>query len=67
MNLAERRAVRMKLPDERRSVTHKFSIAGHEGYLTVGLYENGQPGEIFLQAWPRKAARSRASWTRSRR
>jgi ribonucleoside-diphosphate reductase alpha chain len=49
VNLAERRAVRMKLPDERRSITHKFSIAGHEGYLTVGLYENGQPGEIFLK------------------
>ncbi len=49
VNLAERRAARMKLPDERRSVTHKFSIAGHEGYLTVGLYESGQPGEIFLR------------------
>jgi ribonucleoside-diphosphate reductase alpha chain len=49
VNLAERRAVRLKLPDERSSVTHKFSIAGHEGYLTVGLYENGQPGEIFLR------------------
>jgi ribonucleoside-diphosphate reductase alpha chain len=49
VNLAERRAVRMKLPDERRSITHKFSIAGHEGYLTVGLYDNGQPGEIFLK------------------
>jgi ribonucleoside-diphosphate reductase alpha chain len=49
VNLSERRAVRWKLPDERRSVTHKFSIAGHEGYLTVGLYENGKPGEIFLK------------------
>jgi ribonucleoside-diphosphate reductase alpha chain len=49
VNLAERRAVRMKLPDERHSITHKFSIAGHEGYLTVGLYESGQPGEIFLR------------------
>jgi ribonucleoside-diphosphate reductase alpha chain len=49
VNLAERRAVRLKLPDERESRTHKFSIAGHEGYLTVGLYENGQPGEIFLR------------------
>jgi ribonucleoside-diphosphate reductase alpha chain len=49
VNLAERRAVRLKLPDERDSRTHKFSIAGHEGYLTVGLYENGQPGEIFLR------------------
>ena len=46
---AQRRAVRVRLPDERQSVTHKFSIAGHEGYLTVGLYENGHPGEIFLR------------------
>lgn len=44
-----RRAERVKLPDTRQSVTHKFSIAGHEGYLHVGLYENGQPGEIFLR------------------
>ena len=43
------RPVRHKLPDEREAVTHKFSIAGHEGYLTVGLYESGQPGEIFLR------------------
>ena len=43
------RPVRNKLPDERDAVTHKFSIAGHEGYLTVGLYENQQPGEIFLR------------------
>jgi ribonucleoside-diphosphate reductase alpha chain len=40
--------VRRKLPDERRAITHKFDIAGHEGYITVGLYEDGQPGEIFL-------------------
>jgi ribonucleoside-diphosphate reductase alpha chain len=46
--VAERRAVRRKLPDERRAITHKFSINEHEGYLTVGLYEDGQPGEIFL-------------------
>ncbi|HWM91449.1 MAG TPA: vitamin B12-dependent ribonucleotide reductase [Thermoanaerobaculia bacterium] len=46
--LQERRAVRRKLPDERRAITHKFSINEHEGYLTVGLYEDGQPGEIFL-------------------
>ena len=39
---------RRKLPDERKSITHKFSISGHEGYITVGLYENGQPGEIFI-------------------
>jgi ribonucleoside-diphosphate reductase alpha chain len=37
------------LPDERSARTHKFSIAGHEGYLTVGLYDDGQPGEIFLR------------------
>ncbi|MEO6325844.1 MAG: vitamin B12-dependent ribonucleotide reductase [Thermoanaerobaculia bacterium] len=39
---------RHKLPDERRALTHKFSVAGHEGYITVGLYEDGTPGEIFL-------------------
>ena len=42
------RPVRRKLPDERQSLTHKFSIGGHEGYLTVGLYEDGQPGELFV-------------------
>jgi ribonucleoside-diphosphate reductase alpha chain len=40
---------RRRLPDERSSITHKFNVAGHEGYLTVGLYEDGQPGEIFLR------------------
>ena len=39
---------RHRLPDERRSITHKFDIAGHEGYITVGLYDDGQPGELFL-------------------
>jgi ribonucleoside-diphosphate reductase alpha chain len=43
------RAVRRKLPDERAAVTHKFSIAGQEGYFTVGLYEDGSPGEIFIK------------------
>ena len=43
------RPVRRKLPDERSAFTHKFSIAGHEGYLTTGMYEDGQPGEIFLK------------------
>jgi ribonucleoside-diphosphate reductase alpha chain len=43
------RPVRRKLDDERKAITHKFSIAGHEGYLTVGLYDDGQPGEIFLR------------------
>jgi ribonucleoside-diphosphate reductase alpha chain len=42
------RAVRRRLPDERRAITHKFSIAGHDGYVTVGMYEDNQPGEIFL-------------------
>jgi ribonucleoside-diphosphate reductase alpha chain len=40
--------MRRRLPDERHSITHKFDIAGHEGYITVGLYEDGQPGELFL-------------------
>ena len=39
---------RRKLPDERKSITHKFDIAGHEGYITVGMYEDGTPGEIFV-------------------
>src|SRR5207237_6317831 len=42
------RPIRRKLPDERHAITHKFDIAGHEGYITVGLFENGMPGEIFL-------------------
>lgn len=40
--------VRRKLPDERQAITHKFDIAGHEGYITVGVFEDGTPGEIFL-------------------
>ncbi|HEX8938772.1 MAG TPA: vitamin B12-dependent ribonucleotide reductase [Candidatus Limnocylindrales bacterium] len=40
---------RHRLPAERTAVTHKFDIAGHEGYITVGLYPDGQPGEIFLK------------------
>src|SRR5262249_9238673 len=39
---------RRKLPDERHALTHKFDIAGHEGYITVGLYEDGMPGELFI-------------------
>jgi ribonucleoside-diphosphate reductase alpha chain len=42
------RAVRHKLQDERASITHKFNIAGHEGYITVGLYPDGEPGELFI-------------------
>jgi ribonucleoside-diphosphate reductase alpha chain len=44
----ERKAYRRRLPDERKAITHKFDVAGHEGYITVGMYEDGQPGEIFL-------------------
>jgi ribonucleoside-diphosphate reductase alpha chain len=39
---------RHRMPDTRRSLTHRFEIAGHEGYITVGLYEDGQPGELFI-------------------
>ncbi len=42
------RPLRRKLPDERRSITHKFSISGHEGYITVGLYADNTPGEVFI-------------------
>ncbi|RKH41604.1 vitamin B12-dependent ribonucleotide reductase [Corallococcus sicarius] len=44
----EPKAHRRRLPDERQSITHKFSIGGHEGYLTVGMYEDGAPGELFV-------------------
>jgi ribonucleoside-diphosphate reductase alpha chain len=47
-DVKEGRPLRRKLPDERRSITHKFDIAGHEGYITAGMYEDGQPGEIFI-------------------
>ena len=46
--LASRAPARRKLPDERQAITHKFDISGHEGYITVGLFEDGMPGEIFL-------------------
>jgi ribonucleoside-diphosphate reductase alpha chain len=46
--LAQRAPARRKLPDERQAITHKFDISGHEGYITVGLFEDGMPGEIFL-------------------
>lgn len=42
------RPYRRRLPDERQAITHKFSIGGHEGYITVGMYEDGSPGEIFI-------------------
>jgi len=44
-----RRPYRRRLPDERQSITHKFTLGGHEGYLTVGMYGDGQPGEIFIK------------------
>ena len=44
----EPRLARRRLPDERRAVTHKFSIGGHEGYMTVGMYDDGAPGELFV-------------------
>jgi ribonucleoside-diphosphate reductase alpha chain len=43
------RALRHRLPGERASITHKFSIAGHEGYITVGMYKDGTPGELFIR------------------
>ena len=50
-NIVERiieRPMRKRLPDRRPAINHKFSVAGHEGYLTVGLYEDGTPGELFI-------------------
>jgi ribonucleoside-diphosphate reductase alpha chain len=45
----EYKPLRRRLPDERRSMTHKFSVANHEGYITVGLYDDGSPGEVFIR------------------
>jgi ribonucleoside-diphosphate reductase alpha chain len=42
-------AHRRKLPDERKAITHKFWINGHEGYITVGMYDDGTPGEVFIK------------------
>ena len=47
--VAPPKALRHRLPGERASLTHKFSIAGHEGYVTVGLYKDGAPGELFIR------------------
>ena len=47
-NGSKARPLRRRMPSTRQSITHKFDIAGHEGYLTVGLYDDGQPGELFL-------------------
>ena len=49
--VADERGVRRKLPVERRSLTHQFVVSGHQGYITVGLYDDGQPGEIFLRGF----------------
>jgi ribonucleoside-diphosphate reductase alpha chain len=43
------RPLRKRLPAERHALTHRFEVGGHEGYITVGLYDDGQPGEIFLK------------------
>jgi ribonucleoside-diphosphate reductase alpha chain len=48
LRLEAGKAIRRRLPETRKAVTHKFDIAGHEGYLTVGLFENDQPGELFI-------------------
>src|SRR5438034_10712822 len=40
--------IRHRMPDTPMSLTHRFEIAGHEGYITIGLYEGGQPGELFI-------------------
>lgn len=47
-SVPEKKSVRHRLPQTRKSITHTFKIADHKGYLTVGLYENSQPGEIFI-------------------
>jgi ribonucleoside-diphosphate reductase alpha chain len=47
-SFSDKHVRRLKLPDTRKSITHKFSVGSFEGYMTVGLYENGQPGEIFV-------------------
>lgn len=46
---SEWKPLRRRLPPERRSITHKFSVSNHEGYITVGLYPDGKPGEIFIR------------------
>ena len=45
----ETKLMRTKLPETRKSITHKFDLEGHECYITVGLYEDGQPGELFIK------------------
>lgn len=48
LNMARRSPFRRRMPATRQSLTHKFEVAGHEGYLTVGMYEDGSPGELFI-------------------
>lgn len=48
-DLSVQRPERRRLPDERRAITHHFSVGGQEGYVTVGFYEDGQPGEVFIK------------------
>jgi ribonucleoside-diphosphate reductase alpha chain len=48
-NSSATRPERRRLPDERRAITHHFSVGGQEGYVTVGLYEDGEPGEVFIK------------------
>src|SRR5262252_11231705 len=48
-DLSTTRPQRRRLADERRAITHHFSVGGQEGYVTVGLYEDGQPGELFIK------------------
>jgi len=48
VNRALRTPFRKRMPATRQSITHKFEVAGHEGYLTVGIYEDGAPGELFI-------------------
>src|SRR5215831_5386522 len=48
-NANSTRPQRRRLPDERRAITHHFSVGGQEGYVTVGLYEDGQAGEVFIK------------------
>lgn len=44
----QNRPIRRRLPDTRQAITHKFNVVGHEGYITVGLFEDGKPGELFI-------------------
>ena len=57
---ATAKLARRRLPDEREAITHKFSIAGHEGYITVGKFEDGTPGEVFITMSKEKVRRFRA-------